>query len=430
MWKYLTFAFILTIAFFILLFNTGWASDDAYITLRTVHNFVTGDGLVWNLGERVQVYTHPLWMFFLSAIYFFTREDFFTLIFTSIAVSVAFAFYSFAFVVKDAVKAFILLSCFVFSKAFIDYSTSGLENPLSHMLIAVFILLFYDKDQTEKNFFKLCILSALLLLIRLDFIFLIGPSLLYRLSTHRSFKTLRWAILFFLPLWLWEIFSIIYYGFPLPNTAYGKLCTGITFLSKVEHGLQYLLNSITTDHVTLPVIGVSVLILLLKKRLPSATIAIGSLLYLAYIVCIGGDFMSGRFITAPFVFAVLAALMEIKFFPAKNWVVTTVITTVIFASLAILGMTIKYPPLITGIDYGKVRKGLIDKYRIVDERGFYFPSSGLKTALHSKKNFPIHVFAKKGRRWKKANKKIVRKFVSGHRRALYPGPVGGGRIGS
>ena len=47
-------------AYAILLVRTAWMCDDAFITLRTVDNFVQGYGLVWNVGERVQVYTHPL----------------------------------------------------------------------------------------------------------------------------------------------------------------------------------------------------------------------------------------------------------------------------------------------------------------------------------------------------------------------------------
>ena len=36
--------------------------DDAYITFRAIDNFFDGYGLRWNIDERVQVYTHPLWM--------------------------------------------------------------------------------------------------------------------------------------------------------------------------------------------------------------------------------------------------------------------------------------------------------------------------------------------------------------------------------
>jgi hypothetical protein len=49
--------------FAIVVVRTSWLSDDAYITLRTVDNFVSGYGLRWNVAERVQTYTHPLWMF-------------------------------------------------------------------------------------------------------------------------------------------------------------------------------------------------------------------------------------------------------------------------------------------------------------------------------------------------------------------------------
>ena len=39
-----------------------WVADDAYITFRTVENFHQGYGLRWDIIERVQSYTHPLWM--------------------------------------------------------------------------------------------------------------------------------------------------------------------------------------------------------------------------------------------------------------------------------------------------------------------------------------------------------------------------------
>ena len=46
--------------------------------MRTVDNFVNGYGLTWNVAERVQAYTHPLWMFLLFPIYFVLREPFYT----------------------------------------------------------------------------------------------------------------------------------------------------------------------------------------------------------------------------------------------------------------------------------------------------------------------------------------------------------------
>lgn len=119
--------------------RNAYVADDAYITLRTVDNFVNGYGLTWNTIERVQAYTHPLWMLLLSAIYFFTREAFYTTIFLSIIISIT----SFTFVILNAQqfanKFSIIagLTILILSKAFIDYSTSGLENPLSHLILAI-----------------------------------------------------------------------------------------------------------------------------------------------------------------------------------------------------------------------------------------------------------------------------------------------------
>ena len=49
------------LAFSAVFVNTAWLCDDIFITFRAVDNFLAGYGPVWNVGERVQVYTHPLW---------------------------------------------------------------------------------------------------------------------------------------------------------------------------------------------------------------------------------------------------------------------------------------------------------------------------------------------------------------------------------
>ncbi|MBN97985.1 MAG: hypothetical protein CME16_01875, partial [Gemmatimonadetes bacterium] len=39
----------------------NFIADDAFITLRYAQNLASGDGLVFNLGERVEGFTSPLW---------------------------------------------------------------------------------------------------------------------------------------------------------------------------------------------------------------------------------------------------------------------------------------------------------------------------------------------------------------------------------
>lgn len=43
--------------------------DDAMISMRYAYNLVHGNGLVWNVGERVQGFTNPLWVFYMALLH-------------------------------------------------------------------------------------------------------------------------------------------------------------------------------------------------------------------------------------------------------------------------------------------------------------------------------------------------------------------------
>ena len=119
---------LLVSAFAIVTFRCAWVTDDAYITFRTVDNLIHGYGLTWDTAERVQTYTHPLWLLLFASVYFFTHEAFYSSIFLSLSVSIA-GFSVFVFGLasnfRSALIGALLLTS---SKAFVDYSTSGLEN--------------------------------------------------------------------------------------------------------------------------------------------------------------------------------------------------------------------------------------------------------------------------------------------------------------
>jgi arabinofuranosyltransferase len=165
---------------FILLLRTAWVSEDAYITLRTVDNFVTGHGLTWNISERVQAFTHPLWMLLLSLIYFFTQEGFYT----TIGLSVAFSMAAFLVIIwmmpRRTFATYAGISVLFFSKAYVDFSTSGLENPATHFLLACFLWFFLHKEDelNYKKIFSLSIIAGLATLNRMDTILFFIPPLL------------------------------------------------------------------------------------------------------------------------------------------------------------------------------------------------------------------------------------------------------------
>ena len=73
----------------IVLLRTAWTCDDAFITFRTLDNFLTGHGLRWNTVERVQVFTHPLWLMVLLVPAAITHEAYLTSMAVSIVVSLS-----------------------------------------------------------------------------------------------------------------------------------------------------------------------------------------------------------------------------------------------------------------------------------------------------------------------------------------------------
>ena len=109
----------------------AWICDDAYITYRSIDNLAAGLGPVWNTVNRVQAFTHPLWLLMLTPLYLLTGEIYFTAIVVSLLLSIVAALVIHHRVSSvlgwRAALVFLLLGC---SRSFVDYSTSGLETPL------------------------------------------------------------------------------------------------------------------------------------------------------------------------------------------------------------------------------------------------------------------------------------------------------------
>ena len=128
-------AALVTLVFLVVLIRTAWVSDDALISLRTVLNVTHGYGLTFNIVERVQTFTHPLWLFAITAVYLVVRNIYVAVFTLSIGASL----WAFWIAVRNAaspIQAWLAAGVLVFSHAFMDFATSGLENPLSNLLFA------------------------------------------------------------------------------------------------------------------------------------------------------------------------------------------------------------------------------------------------------------------------------------------------------
>jgi arabinofuranosyltransferase len=361
------------IAFTLIFLRTAWVGDDVYITLRTVDNFVHGYGLTWNVAERVQSFTHPLWMFALTLLYLPTRSAYGTALLASFLASFATLY----LVARRGGFAAFGVCALLLSKAFMDYSASGLENPLTHVLLVLFFIAFIEKSSSPLY---LAFLAALIALNRQDAILFTLPAFVYivaaqfppriTLSGIKAALQTAWNILIgFLPLIVWEIFSLFYYGVPFPNTYYAKLGAGIPTNELFAQGFVYFLDSLQRDPLTLIVIVAGIVTALWRGGLRERLLAIGSLLYLGYVLSIGGDFMSGRFLTASLL---VSALLLVRLLPnlPPRWKYATL------GAVVLLGIFATPPTFIIDLHQPRFTEHDLQT-GINDERAYYYPISGL-----------------------------------------------------
>jgi arabinofuranosyltransferase len=297
-----SFVLIAVIAVFLVaIVRTAWMADDAYITLRTVDNFVHGYGLRWNISERVQSYTHPLWMFLIATVYAVTRESFFTTIALNIIISLGAVIWLSMLVARTTGHAIAVVAILTCSRAFTDFSTGGFENALSHLLLGVFAWMFLVRQEGLR---RLSLVAALLACNRVDLVLILAPALATSMWRHQRtvgwLSCLREIAIGFSPLLAWEAFSLLYYGFPFPNTAYVKIATGISRTLTAKQGAVYFFQSIRWDPILLAGILGGLAVAWFDRSASQRLLAIGAALYIIYVIFIGGDFMKGRFLTAPF----------------------------------------------------------------------------------------------------------------------------------
>ncbi len=285
----------------------AWIGDDAFITLRVVENFLDDYGLRYNVEERVQVATHPLWLLILVPVHAMSRDPWITLLAPGLLFSAAAIVVAMRTTVRTDLGRLLLLGSLGLSASFVDYSTSGLENPLTHLLVA---LLAAECTRTEgPRITPTALLSALLALTRPDAILLGLPTLALSLRAEGALVAkVRKTLLGFLPLFAWGAFALIYFGSPFPNTAIAKLSHGLPRAEVLGQGLTYLIHQLLFDPWSVVVVGLAGATVGLRGP-NSERVLLGSVaLYAVYVVWIGGDFMLGRFWTGPlFLCAIVVA---------------------------------------------------------------------------------------------------------------------------
>jgi len=214
-----------------------FTQDDAFISFRYVRNFVNGDGLVFNPGERVEGYTNFFWILLLSL---FLKLGFDIVILSKIlgvicgaSIIVLVYLLSCRYIDKKHWYLRLIAPGFLVSNsAFAYWSISGLETSFFALGILLSLWVYLHKRALTIIFL------ALSSLIRPEGILVFLIFLFYKLFLEKdSLKECAIYLIGFAVLLLPHfLFRFFYYGDLLPNPFYAKV--GLSWES-LKNGLEY-----------------------------------------------------------------------------------------------------------------------------------------------------------------------------------------------
>lgn len=319
--KNLIVVFSLSVVFLFLtyLIIGKWFTDDAFISFRYANNFISGNGLVYNVGENVQGYTNFLWIFLLSGFKMLNFDYTVSSLFINV-LSYLLLVYTFYLIAKREFynsNEKIIFSTLLFASSpnLLIWSVGGgLEGPLFSFLCLISLYNFITY-KSNVNLILGVSLAVLATLCRPEGLLFFLFGLFYLLindKLRKSFKVFIFLLLSYLllltPYLIWLFW---YYGDIIPNTFYAKVSANF---EQLKEGFRYSYRFFMS-------ISLSSLFLFLavkdyKTHSTFTKYCINIfIIYLAYIVGIGGDFMfSYRFfipIMPFFIFVVISSIFKL-----------------------------------------------------------------------------------------------------------------------
>jgi arabinofuranosyltransferase len=357
--------------------NVAWISDDAYITARYADNLLRGYGPVFNAGEHVQGFTHPLWLALFTPCLAVLGQP----LLVAVALGTFFTLATFVVIWRAllatgarrevAAVAIVALGLLLaLSEAWRSFQTSGLETSLTHFLLALIVLETLRADPQRS--WRLTLLAGLLVLTRPDFAVLIGPLSLYVLVLAVRRRHLLRAIAGFTPLLVWGAFAELYYGSVIPNTATTKLGT-FGLIEGIRHGLTDAGDwALYEPGMALAVVCAVVVAIRCPLKPAEKCLLLGVVLYAGCVIVGGGDFMRGRMLL-PVVFLLLlvSTVALLRLSTTLKAVSPSRVRIASLAGAVILLLSFAAPAQAGSSQDTSVRLQLYGHGGIIDERLFY-----------------------------------------------------------
>ena len=220
-WRFYLYLLSCLPLFYLAWVNRNYQLDDALIYLRYVRNFLNGEGLVYNPGVYFNGLTSPLYSYLmiLSGALIKNLQTA-NILLAAIFHASALIVFTEVFFIKRSLAArclFIILTG-TFPYFFLVY---GMETPLFMLMIGL-CLYCYRIEQ----YFWLGVFSGLLILTRVEGIFLVSVLLVGYLIRHRRLPAYQYFIIPFCLVAANLIFNRLYYGAYLPATGSAKIWQG------------------------------------------------------------------------------------------------------------------------------------------------------------------------------------------------------------
>ncbi len=274
--------------------------DDAFISLRYARHLVQGQGLVWNPGERVEGYTNFLWTLWLAVPLHCGNNPVTWMHATGIAaalLTVLLTWYLGRRLCRSDHGALLVTLLLATNYSFVAFATSGLETMVQTLLMAALLLqatVLLQDGATRPRLLLLSVLALLAALNRPDGVLPGALAVAAALHALRRGGEVRAGLLaaLLLPVLgggtLYAAWKLAYFGALLPNTFAAKVggtpwAAGLTYLFWFSVSYAYL--------PLLPVVLVR-----LRRGPAQALVLLFVVLWAAYVVAVGGDFMEFRFL--------------------------------------------------------------------------------------------------------------------------------------
>jgi len=302
-----------------------WVDEDAFINFRIIDNLLAGHGLVFNVGERVEVDSDPLWLFTLLVLH--EVLPFLDLEWLSVGLGLCCTAAGFLaggravqhlMAERDESATVLPVGLLIVSvvAGVWEFSTSGLEMSMVLLWIGTSYLLLVGYARRRRRALPVAFVMGLGTLIRPELALMtvvFVAALLWVMAAPGAASRRSWvvralsalAVALALPV-LFELFRMGYYGLLVPNTGLAK-AGGSAWWSQ---GFTYLWNFLSPYTLWLPLICCLPLLVLPVRRWWRGGDRVGVVLLLTplvaglvdvlYVVHLGGDYMHARLLLPGF----------------------------------------------------------------------------------------------------------------------------------